>query len=198
MTNNSNFLFQIQPNHEHTLLLEEKYKNFIKKEGIYEPESQPSCFLTHKPLRYLIENNFVFQDENQDWVLVKYSEGISNGEDWHHWLKTGYKRSWSVHRWKSDTNLDEIHTPYSCKTKDGWDRKYLKVKLNKHYYSKHVHSNGFWVETIQRLDVNDGYGEGQLYYRDSIGNISGKMLVKIGRKIQELKDKGIEFGFYKF
>ena len=171
---------------------------FINEEGIYEPENRPPDFLTHKPLRYLIENNFVFQDENQDWVLVGYSEGISNGEDWHHWLKTGYKRSWDVHRWKSDTNLDEICTSYSCETKGGWDRKYFKVRLNNHEYFQILHPNGYWVETVSRTDIEEAYGEEQLYYKNKDRLTSGKMPVKIGRKIQELKDKGIEFGFYKF
>jgi hypothetical protein len=181
--------------------LEEKYKNFIKKEGIYEPEWKTESFSEYKPfkpLRYLIENNLVVKDENEDWILVQYSFGATNTEEFFHWEKTGYQRIWSIYKWKPDTNLDEKDTYYSFESKSGLSRKCLKVKLNRHSYSKHIHSNGFWVETIQRLGVNDGYGEGQLYYKDPIGNTSGKMPVKIGRKIQELKDKGIEFGFYKF
>lgn len=201
MTNNSNFLPQIQTNSEHTLLLEEKYKNFIKKEGIYEPEWKSyniSEYEPFKPLRYLIENNLVVKDEDGDWILVQYSFGVTNTEEFFHWEKTGYRRIWNIYKWKPDTNLDERDTSYSFESKDGRSRKHLQVELNRHYYSKHIHSNGFWVETIQRIGIDDGYGENQLYYRDSLGNTSGKMPVKIGRKIQELKDKGIEFGFYKF
>jgi hypothetical protein len=31
-----------------------------------------------------------------------------------------------------------------------------------------------------------------------MGNFHGKFPVKIGKKVQELRDKGIEFGYYKF
>tara|TARA_R110000803_G_scaffold95937_1_gene164021 strand:+ start:146 stop:751 length:606 start_codon:yes stop_codon:yes gene_type:complete len=201
MTNNQNFLSQIETHPEQTLLLEKNYEKFIKKEGIYEPEWITESFSEYKsfkPLRYLIENNLVVKDDDGDWILVQYSFGTTNTEEFFHWEKTGYQRVWSIFKWKSDTDLDENHTYYSIETKDGWNRKYLKILLNNHGYSKHIHPNGFWVETVNRTGRDDGYGENQLYYKDSLGNTSGKMPVKIGKKVQEIKDKGIEFGFYKF
>jgi hypothetical protein len=172
--------------------------NFINEEGIYQPELGSPSVLSHKSLKYLIENDLVFQDENGDWILVEYSTGTTNSEDWFHWEKTGYKRSWSFHKWKHDTDLDGPHTCCSIETKEGWDKKYLTVKLNNHKYSRFTHPNGYWSETIIRTDICGGYGEEQLYYKDSLGTTSGKMPVKIGKKVQGLKDKGIEFGFYKF
>jgi hypothetical protein len=198
MTNNS----QVQTKAEYALLLEEKYKNLIKKEGVYEPEWKTEKYDEYKPfksLRYLIENDLVAKDEDGDWYLVQYSFGFTNTEEYFHWKKTGYQRVWSIYKWKPDTDLDEDDTSYLFESKNGCSRKHLKVKLNKHYYSKHTYSDdGYWSETIQRIGVDDGFGGGQLYYKDSLNITSGKMPVKIGKKIQELKDKKIEFGFYKF
>lgn len=201
MTSNSNSPTQKESILEQTLLLEKKYEKFIKKEGIYEPKWIPEILTrsnAFKPLRYLIENNLVVKDDDGDWILVQYSFGTTNTEEFFHWEKTGYQRVWSVFKWKSDTNLDEEHTYYSMETKDGWNRKYLKVLLNNHEYSKHTQLNGFWVETVTRMGIDDGYGSNQLYYKDSLGKIIGKMPLKIGKKVQEVKDKGIEFGYYKF
>jgi hypothetical protein len=201
MTSNSNFLFQIQTNPEHILLLEEKYKNFIKKEGVYEPEwltGDSSEYIPFKPLRYLIENDLVVKDSDGDWILIQYSFGATNTKEFFHWEKTGYKRIWSIYKWKSDVDLDERYTFYSIETKKGLNKKFLTIKLNNHEYSKHIYSNEYWVETVNRTGGYDGYGENQLYYKNSLRTTSGKIPVKIGKKVQELKDKGIEFGFYKF
>jgi uncharacterized protein (DUF1919 family) len=164
---------------------------FINEEGIYEPEMRSPDFLTHKPLKYLIENNLVFQDENGDWVLVEYCEGTSNEEDWNHWRKTGYKRSWSVTRWESNVNLNELNTSYSIETKDGWDRKYFKIKLNNHFYFQIINPDGYWSETVTRTDIDGGYGDAQLYYQNKLEPTLNKIPVKIGKKVQELKNKGI-------
>jgi hypothetical protein len=200
MKNNSNILLQIQNDNEHALFLEKKYKNYTKKEGIYNPGPKWKMKLypdseQYRSLRYLIENNLVVKSEDGDYILVLYCFGATNTEEFFHWEKTGYERVWTVYKWKQDTNLDEEDTYYSFETKFGEDVKYFKVKLNKHYYSKAIHFNGFWVETIEKIG---GSGGGQLYYKDSLGNTSGKMPVKIGGKIKELNDKGIKLGFYKF
>jgi hypothetical protein len=188
-------------NLKHVLLLEEKYKKFIKKEGIYEPKwitEDISEYNPFKPLRYLIENNLVVKDDDGDWILVKYSFGFTNTEEFFHWKKTGYQRVWSIYKWKPDVDLDERHTFYSIETKNGLNKKILTIRLNNHEYSKHTYSNGYWVETVNRTGRDDGYGENQLHYKDSLGTTSGKMPIKIGKKIQETKGKGMELGFYKF
>ena len=197
---NLNFLAQIEEYPEMTPILENKYQGFIKKEGIYEPWGKDITekYLPHKSLKYLIENNLVTQDKNGDWILIEYSAGVSNSPDWLHWLETGCKRNWSIYKWKQDTDINEKFTFYSMETKDGWNRTYLSVKLNNHLYSRITNPNGFWVETVERTDICDGSGKEQLYYKDNFGSIQGKMPVKIEKKIQELKNKNIKFGYYKF
>ena len=168
MTNNS----QVQTKAKYALFLEEKYKNFIKKEGVYEPEWKTEKYDEYKPfksLRYLIENDLVVKDETGDWILVQYGFGTTNTEEYFHWKKTGYQRVWSIYKWKPDTDLDEKDTYYLFESKNVCSIKHLKIKSNKHYYSKHTYSDdGYWSETIQRLGVDDGFGGGQLYYKDSL------------------------------
>jgi hypothetical protein len=183
---------------------------FIKEEGEYDPEfgSQPGKGLTHHPLRYLIENNHVFQDENKDWVMITYSHGVTNGECFNHWLKTGYKTNWIIDRWKPDTNLDIKHSCYSHMEKEGWDTEFFSVIFKNHEYCRITRNSvdkeclSFfrhkWTETVKRLDIDGSYGEEQLYYRDSSNFTQRKMPVKIGKKVQELRDKGIENGVYEF
>ena len=177
--------------------------SYIKEEGIYLPKSPDNPLgkppyaslypqhISDQPLKYLIEKGHVFQDENGDWVLVEYSWGCTNTEDYFHWEKTGYQRDWSIFKWEPDVDLDQSDTCYQQYSKTGWDRKHFKVRLNTHYYSRTTHPDGYWSETVER-------GLDQLYYRNSMGLCEGKFPVKIGKKVQELRDKGIEFGFYKF
>ena len=176
---------------------------FIDEKGLYQPQkstgdlgNQPDskyqCMM-HVPLKHLIENNYVFQDENEDWILVEYYAGELNSIDYINWIKTGYKKHWQVCRWKKDVNQDEISTLYSQETSCGWDRNYFRVELNNHTYRRIIHPNGYWVEKVDRIDNCD-----QLYYKNAYDRTSGKMPIKIGKKIQELRDQGLEVGFYKF
>ena len=177
----------------------EAIPSYIKEEGIYQPKTPDNPFGTPKflfslpfqPLRYLIENDHVFQDENGDWVLVRYGCGSRDTEDYSHWEKTGYTRDWSILKWGPDVDLDESYTHHYQCSKSGYNRKYFKVQLNNHYYSRIIRLDGYWSEGVDR-------GYDTIYYGDSMGICKGKFPVKIGKKIQELRDKGIEFGFYKF
>ncbi len=202
---NSNFLAQILKYPELSQAIEEEYKDFIIKEGIFEPydpnnrSSNPDKnFICFKPLRYLIENNFVTQDKNGDWILIDYNEGTSNESLFHHWMNTGYKTNWDITKWKQDTDLDESHSFYFVASKEGYIRSNLDIILNNHHYERNTYPNGFWAETVRRTDICDAWGKEQLYYGDAFGATQGKIPVKIGKKIQEIKNKGIEFGFYKF
>jgi hypothetical protein len=173
--------------------------SYIKEEGVYAPKSPDNLwgtpnshfFLEDKPLRYLIENDHVFQDENGDWVLVKYSCGWMDTEDYSHWEKTGYARDWGIFKWQPDTDLDEPFTHYYHCDKSGREVKHFRVTLNSHYYDRIIRSSGYWSEGVDRKCNT-------IYYGDSMGNFHGKFPVKIGKKVQELRDKGIEFGYYKF
>ena len=183
---------------------------FIKEEGEYDLKFgfQPGEGLAHHPLRYLIENNHVFQDENKDWVMITYDHGITNGECFNHWLETGYQKNWIITRWKSDTDLDIKHSHYASMDKEGWDTEVFRVRFKNHEYRRITYNSVDkehlpfirykWIETVRRLDIDGSYGEEQLYYRNSSNFTQGKMPVKIGKKVQELRDKGIENGVYEF
>jgi hypothetical protein len=181
----------------------EAIPSYIKEEGLYLPKTPDNpwgmvpdelrfVFHTSKqPLKYLIENGHVFQDENKDWVLVRYSWGATNTEDYFHWEKTGYQRLWKIWKWDPNVDLDQSDTYYYVRPSGRGGSHHFKVRLNNHYYHRVTHPNGYWVETVER-------GLNQLYYKNSMGLCEGKFPVKIGKKVQELRDKGIEFGYYKF
>jgi hypothetical protein len=164
------------------------------EEGIH--ESQQTEYYVHLPLGILIENNAVQQDENGDWVMIKYNRGYTNSKEWFTWMETGYLTDWCITKWKHDTNRDETSSYYRDESKDCIPREFLTI-VNKHhrYYRYLSEGDSFWVDGIVSLKTEDGY---PIYYEDSLGGKNGKIPVKIGKCIQEIRDKGIVSGFYKF
>ena len=164
------------------------------EEGIH--ESQQSKYHSHLPLKILIENNAVEQDENGDWVMISYSRGYTNSKEWFTWMETGYLTDWCINRWKHDTDRDEICSFYRLENKDCIPREFLTIVNKHHRYSKYLfEGDDFWTEGIVSLKTEDW---DQIYYGDSLGGKNRKIPVKIGKCIQEVRDKGIVSGFYKF
>jgi hypothetical protein len=165
------------------------------EEGIH--ESQQTEFHNHLPLKILIENNAVEQDENGDWVMISYSRGMTNSKEWFTWMETGYLTDWSISKWKHDTDRDEIFTCYRIENKDCIPREFLTIANKHHRYCKDLfEGDSFWTEEIVSLKTGDW---NQVYYNCSLRTPqSGKIPVKLGKKIQEIKDKGIVSGFYRF
>lgn len=163
------------------------------QEGIH--ESQQTEFHHHLPLGVLIENKAVEQDENRDWVMITYGRGMTNSKEWFTWMETGYLTNWHITKWKHDADQDEIGTAYRYESKDLVPREFLTIVNKHHRYSRHLfEGDDFWTENIVSLKTGDW---DQIYYRDSLGGKNGEIPIKIGKKIQEIKDKGIVSGFYK-
>lgn len=167
------------------------------QEGIH--ESQQSEFHAHLPLGILIENKAVEQDENGDWVMIEYSRGYTNSKEWFTWMETGHLTDWSITKWKADTDRDEAASYYRIENKDCIPREFLTIVNKHHRYERFLYEDedNFWTENILSLKTPDLNPIG--YYDCSLdGYRQGKMPVKIGKCIQEIKDKGIISGFYKF
>jgi hypothetical protein len=167
------------------------------EEGIH--ESQQTEYHSHLPLGILIENNAVQQDKNGDWVMIGYSRGYTNSKEWFTWMETGYLTDWCITKWKHDTNRDETSSYYRDENKDCIPREYLTIVNKHHRYSRYLFEDddNFWSEGIVSLKTKDWNPIN--YYDCSLnGYRRGKIPVKIGKCIQEIRDKGIVSGFYKF
>ena len=163
------------------------------EKGIH--ESQQSLWSPYDPLKVLIENNQVEQDDNGDWVMICYHWGYTNSKEHFHYMETGYLTDWTIYKWKHDVDQNERHTSYRTEAKDCIPREYLTIVNENHRYSKDLYEDDdFWTEGIESIKNSSRL---PLYYKDSLGNKNGKIPVKIGKKIQEIKDKGIISGFYK-
>jgi hypothetical protein len=164
------------------------------EEGIH--ESQQFKYHHHFPLKTLIENNVVEQDENGDWVMISYGRGMTNSKEYFHYLETGYLTNWYIIKWKHDADQDETNTCYRIEYKNHTSREFLTIVNKHHRYSRYLfEGDNFWTEEIVSLKTGDW---DQIYYRDSLNKKSRKVPVKLGKNIQEIKDKGIVSGFYKF
>ena len=166
------------------------------QEGIH--ESQQTEYHAHLPLGVLIENNAVEQDKNGDWVMIEYSRGYTNSKEWFTWMETRHLTDWSITKWKADTDRDEIASYYRIENKDCIPRELLTIVNKHHRYERHLfEGDEFWAEHILSLKTKDLNPIN--YYDCSLnGYKRGKIPVKIGKHIQEIRDKGIVSGFYKF
>jgi hypothetical protein len=165
------------------------------QEGIH--ESQQSEYHHHLPLGVLIENKAVEQDENGDWVMIEYSRGYTNSKEWFTWMETGHLTDWGIIKWKYDTDRDGVGSYYRIENKDCIPREFLTIVNKHHRYVKHLfEGDSFWSESIVSLKTKDW---DQIYYDCSLNGYKRRRIpVKIGKCIQEIKDKGIISGFYKF